>query len=236
MPSASQFIEIKRLQTGINGRIANTKPKRGADTYDGYAGSGILTLPPNVLLSNKFIVPEESGGGGGGNCDLIEINFGKGTAYNDPCTNFVYQTNERVAMIGYTEDTSLLTTLDIPDTVTSIGQSAFSGCINLESLTLPNSLVSIGNGAFANCHSLTSITIPTSVTSIANNCFTECYTLSSLNILSISITIGDLAFKLTPDITGPASVLTPEGINDLSGLNLAGDFDSQLRVFGKLLS
>lgn len=66
MPSASQFIQIKRLQTGINGRIANTKQKRAADTYEGYAGSNISTLPPNVLLSNKFIVEEESGGGGGG--------------------------------------------------------------------------------------------------------------------------------------------------------------------------
>lgn len=66
MPDLSQYIQIKRLQTGINGRIANTKTKRANDTYEGYAGSGLTILPPNALLSNKFIIPETGDGGGGG--------------------------------------------------------------------------------------------------------------------------------------------------------------------------
>jgi hypothetical protein len=68
MPSASQFIQIKRLQTGINGKLASTKTlnKRANDTYDGYAGTSLITLPPNALLSNKFIVTPGGGGGGGG--------------------------------------------------------------------------------------------------------------------------------------------------------------------------
>lgn len=84
MASASQFIQIKRLQTGINGRIANTKSKRANDTYEGYAGSSLVTLPPNTLLSNKFIVPES--GGGGGDCP---VNFGLPLIFDEVSGNLL---------------------------------------------------------------------------------------------------------------------------------------------------
>ena len=48
-------------------------------------------------------------------------------------------------------------TFAIPDTVTTIGDGAFSSCDSLESVTIPNSVTSIGNGAFYDCNSLTSI-------------------------------------------------------------------------------
>jgi hypothetical protein len=55
----------------------------------------------------------------------------------------------------------------IPDSVTSIGNSAFYNCQKLTSVTIPDSVTSIGNYAFYNCP-LTSVTIPDSVTSIGN--------------------------------------------------------------------
>ncbi|MBO5706163.1 MAG: leucine-rich repeat domain-containing protein [Bacteroidaceae bacterium] len=54
----------------------------------------------------------------------------------------------------------------IPNSVTSIGTSAFFGCKGLTSVTIPNSVTSIGYQAFMNCSGLTSVTIPNSVTSI----------------------------------------------------------------------
>ena len=59
-----------------------------------------------------------------------------------------------------------LTSITIPDSVTSIGVSAFYDCTGLTSVTIPDSVTSIGTDAFHNCTSLTSITIPNSVTSI----------------------------------------------------------------------
>ena len=77
-------------------------------------------------------------------------------------------------------DCSGLTSIEIPNSVTSIGESAFYDCSDLTSIEIPNSVTSIGNSAFSNCSSLTSIEIPNSVTSIGNMAFSYCYNLTSI--------------------------------------------------------
>jgi len=67
-----------------------------------------------------------------------------------------------------------ITSLTIPNSVTSIGSRAFAGCTGLTSLTIPNSVTSIGVYAFEGCTGLTSLTIPNSVTSIGANAFNGC--------------------------------------------------------------
>ena len=67
-----------------------------------------------------------------------------------------------------------LTSVTIPNGVTSIRGGAFTGCNSLTSITIPNGVTSIGDGAFAECSSLTSITIPDSVTDIGYNVFKDC--------------------------------------------------------------
>ena len=64
--------------------------------------------------------------------------------------------------------------LVIPNGVTSIGQSAFSGCSGLTSAAIPNSVTSIGQSAFSDCSGLTSVAIPNSVTSIGQSAFSGC--------------------------------------------------------------
>ena len=76
----------------------------------------------------------------------------------------------------------LVTDLEIPNSVTSIGNSAFAYCASLVSITIPNSVTSIGGGAFYNCTSLTSITIPNSVTSIGDGTFAYCASLTSITV------------------------------------------------------
>ncbi|MCM8872882.1 MAG: leucine-rich repeat domain-containing protein [Paludibacteraceae bacterium] len=70
----------------------------------------------------------------------------------------------------------------IPNSVTSIGEDAFSRCEGLTSVTIPNSVTSIGNYAFYDCTGLTSVTIPSSVTSIGNGVFGNCYRLTSMTV------------------------------------------------------
>ena len=80
-----------------------------------------------------------------------------------------------------------LTSVVIPNSVTSIGHEAFNYCHGLTSVTIPNSVTSIGNWAFNGC-SLTSVTIPNSVTSIGNDAFLNC----SLN--SIGVETGNTTY------------------------------------------
>ena len=70
--------------------------------------------------------------------------------------------------------------LSIPDSVTTIGERAFSDCSNLTSVTIPDSVTTIGEGAFSWCESLTSVTIPDSVTTIGNGAFYICSSLTSV--------------------------------------------------------
>jgi len=90
---------------------------------------------------------------------------------------------------------SSVTSITIPNSVTSIGSSAFYGCFSLTSVTIPNSVTSIGSYAFYACTSLTSITIPNSVTSIGEYAFSGCSSLTSMNIPNSVISIGSYAFS-----------------------------------------
>ena len=88
-----------------------------------------------------------------------------------------------------------LTSIDIPDSDTSIGNYAFSYCTSLKSINIPDSVISIGNLSFYKCTSLTSINIPNSVTSIGNDAFSYCTSLTSINIPDSVTSIGDYVFS-----------------------------------------
>lgn len=85
----------------------------------------------------------------------------------------------------------------ILNSVTSIGDYAFSGFSALTSVTIPNSVTFIGDGAFRNCSSLTSVTIPNSVTYIGDYAFSYCTSLTSIDIPNSVTSIGDQAFDRT---------------------------------------
>ena len=87
------------------------------------------------------------------------------------------------------------TSYAIPDSVTSIGNYAFSYCSKLTSITIPDSVTSIDDWAFFYCSSLTSITIPDSVTSIDWGTFSDCSSLTSITIPDGVTSIGNYAFS-----------------------------------------
>lgn len=87
-----------------------------------------------------------------------------------------------------------LTSVTIPNTVTSIGEYAFNGCNNLANITIPNIVTFIGAGAFAYCSQFTSITIPNTVTTIEDETFMGCSGLTSVTIPNNVTSIGEEAF------------------------------------------
>ena len=82
----------------------------------------------------------------------------------------------------------------IPDSVTSIGDYAFSGCSSLSNIVIPDCVTDIGKCAFSHCSSLSNIVIPDSVTSIGNDAFLRCSSLSNIVISDSVTSIGNGAF------------------------------------------
>ena len=87
------------------------------------------------------------------------------------------------------KENSSITSVTIPDSITSIGAYAFFRCPNIATVNMGNCVTSIGSAAFQRCTSLTSITIPASVTNLGNTIFYECTSLKSATILADFSTI-----------------------------------------------
>ena len=105
-----------------------------------------------------------------------------------------------------------LTSITIPDSVTSIGNYTFQNCTSLTSITIPDSVTSIGDFAFSNCDSLTSVTIPDGVTSIGMFAFSGCTGLTSIIIPDSVTSIGGSAFEYC---TGLTSVTIGKGVTNI---------------------
>ncbi|WP_290069716.1 leucine-rich repeat domain-containing protein [Muribaculum intestinale] len=129
----------------------------------------------------------------------------EGILYNNDATTLIYcpitkktvTIPNSVTSIGYSafSGCSGLTSVTIPNSVTSIGERAFSGCSGLTSVTIGNSVTSIGYYAFSGCYGLTSVTIPNSVTSIRERAFSGCSGLTSVTIPNSVTSIGERAFS-----------------------------------------
>ncbi|MCR4862420.1 MAG: leucine-rich repeat protein [Ruminococcus sp.] len=89
----------------------------------------------------------------------------------------------------------LLKTAVIPDTVTDIGDGAFSGCTALTKVTLPAGLKTIGKEAFCYCSALESIELPPQLESIGESAFSTCKLIKSVTIPDTVTVIGDYAFS-----------------------------------------
>ena len=94
-----------------------------------------------------------------------------------------------------------LTSITLPNSVTSIGSNAFEGCSGLTTITLSNSITSIGSNAFYVCSGLTTITLPNSVTSIGTYAFADCNRLTTITLPNSLTSIGEAAFYVCSGLT-----------------------------------
>ena len=103
--------------------------------------------------------------------------------------------------------------LTINDATTSIGFCAFDECYKLTTLSLGKNITTIGDYAFLDCHTLDNVTIPPSVTSIGKSAFYRCYALTTLSLGENIEKIGSYAFadcRHLTNVTIPEKVETIE--------------------------
>ena len=158
---------------------------------DGYAieikedeSIGILIVPSNY----KGTTVTEIKGGGFSHITALEIvvipdtvqRIGSSAFSKTGIKELTLPEGVDIEDSAFNECTSL-TSVTIPDSVTSIGDYAFKYCTGLTSITIPDSVTSIGDSAFMGCTSLTSVTIGSGVTSIGDAGFYKCTGLTEIN-------------------------------------------------------
>lgn len=121
--------------------------------------------------------------------------------------------NEITSIGNYTfEDCRSLITVVLHNGVTSIGSHAFDGCTGLVSINIPEGVTSIEDCTFSGCSSLTMITIPNSLTSIGTSAFSNCEGLTSITIPNSVTSIGNSAFS---GCQGLASIYIPNSVTSI---------------------
>ena len=127
--------------------------------------------------------------------DLSEakiVEGGESYYYN----NYNYYTSNDVIGRDAFDGCSGLTSLTLPDGITSIGRYAFSGCSGLTSLNLPAGINSIGDCTFSGCSGLTSLTLPAGITKIGDGAFNGCSGLTSIYVYAEKVPkIGSDVFE-----------------------------------------
>ena len=145
--------------------IQNSVTSIGEEAFGRCSSLTSITLPNSVTSIGKYAFH---------GCSSLEsiVVDENNTVYDsrNNC-NAIIETNTNKLIVGCKNTI-------IPNSVTSIGESAFFDCDSLTSVIIPNSVTSIGEGAFECCSSLTSITLPNSVTSIGWGAFFDCDSLT----------------------------------------------------------
>lgn len=180
--------------TNIN--IPNSVTTIGNSAFVGCDSLTNITIPSSVvtIIGNPF-------------CGWHGIlnNESKAFIYED----HVLFNKNKTTLIAYRAKETNYT---IPNSVTTIGENAFSHCDSLTNINIPNNVTTIGKGTFFHCHSLTSINIPNGVTTIEKWAFLNCDSLTSINIPNSVTTIGDSVFEGCHSLT---NINIPNGVTTI---------------------
>ena len=133
-------------------------------------------------------------------CSLLTNISVSGNNPNYKSENGILFSKDKTKLIQYPAG-KVGTTYTIPDSVTSIGNAAFSSCTSLTNITLGNNITCIEDYTFEYCDSLTSVTIPDNVTSVGFAAFRWCGSLTSVTIPPSVTNIGGDAFIYCDNLT-----------------------------------
>ena len=167
--------------------LPNSVTSIGRGTFVDCSGLTELTLPSSVTSIGNSAFSSNG-------LEKITVESGNSRYDSRDNCNSIIETETNTLIAGCKNSI-------IPNSVTSIGDYAFSGCSGLTELTLPSSVTGIGDSAFAYCSGLTELTLPNSVTSIGDNAFEACSGLTELTLPNSVTSIGKYAFWYCTGLT-----------------------------------
>lgn len=106
-----------------------------------------------------------------------------------------------------------ISTINIPETVETVGRHAFDGSSSLTEITLPSGVRTIDSYAFAGCSALKGFNIPEGVATIRDYTFTDCTSLTEITVPATIDTIGSYAFN---NCSGLTKVTIESGVKTLA--------------------
>ena len=177
------FIGCRSLNTAT---IPNGVISIGDHAFSSCTSLTSVTIPRSVVSIGSDVFES-------GTLSSIIVEEGNSVYDSRNSCNAIIETSGNALIIGCKNTI-------IPNSVTSIGQSAFQGCYELSFVTIPNSVTSIGNYAFYRCSGLTSIVIGSGVTSIGNCAFANNEGLTYVTVYSSPSTIGEDLFVNSTNI------------------------------------
>lgn len=105
-----------------------------------------------------------------------------------------------------------ITSVSIPNTVTTLGAQAFRECSNLTTINIPKSVTSMGNSAFAACANLVNVNIDNGVAILSQTAFASCTALTEINIPDSVTTFGAAVFQNCASLK---SLIMPDSITSI---------------------
>ena len=170
-------------------------------------GSGSAVTEPKVISSYtikaKYIMPDLPAGANP--YEYVDIITLAGKTFNARLHTLKIEDNYNGKIVKGYENIPSDGKIIIPEVVTEVKDSAFSGCSGITSVSLSGctSLTSIGKWAFANCSGLTSVNFPASLTSIGDEAFIGCTGLTSVSLSGCTslTSIGWAAFARCTGLT-----------------------------------
>lgn len=94
-------------------------------------------------------------------------------------------------------------TCEMPNSIQTICENAFSGCDKITSIELPSQLKNIGRFAFSSCKGLTTLTLPNSLKTIGDNAFMGCEALQTVIVPESVTSVGEGIFEYCDNLTSP---------------------------------
>ena len=156
--------------------------------------TSITSIIGSAINANKVALQAKS--------NFFTVNITSGTSIGD--YDFRYCTG--------------LTSITIPDSVTSVDTEAFSGCTGLTSVTIGNGATNIGTNAFLGCTNLMRVTLGNGAKNIGKRAFWKCTSLTSVTIGNGTKSIDDSVFGDCYNLT---DITIPDSVESISGTALS---------------